>query len=203
MAALKFRENIISKLARYALLSFALAATLPASADSAIDREIDKLVALHTDGFGYSKPKMRKVVFGPLFKPGSRDAVAFFTLAEVDLMNGYEEYIAIFAQGQGRSTPVAKERPYRLIASALVGTRWSRTLSWDTAKVSENKIVVQGTRWGAKDAGCCPTEPVEVTFSITAADGGDTRYPLLQQDEKPGRAGAVQPAHPAVSPVVK
>lgn len=151
--------------------------------------EIDKLAALYTDGFGYNEPKWRHIVFGPLLKPDSNDAVAFFTLAGVDLTNGHEEYIAIFAQGEGRSTPIAKERPYRLVASAPIGARWARTLDWRSARIRQGRIVVQGTRWGDKDAGCCPSEPIEVTFDIATADGRETRYPLLRQTEMPISGG--------------
>ncbi len=156
----------------------------PAGADAALRSDIDRLAALYTDGFGSLDPASRHVVFGPLFKPGSRDAVVFFTLSGVDLMSGYEQYIAIFAQGEGRSTPVSKERPYRMVASAQIGTRWARTLAWETAKVSAGQVVVHGLRWGSKDAGCCPTQPIEVTFSIAPAAGGETRYPLLRQSER-------------------
>jgi hypothetical protein len=159
----------------------------PANPASAINQDVDKLVALYTDGFGITEPGMRHVIFGALFEAEAKDAVVFFTLAGVDLMNGYEEYIAIFSQGKGRSTPVAKERPFRLVASAQIGTRWARTLDWHTARISPGQIVVQGKRWGNKDAGCCPTEPIEVTFTIRAADGGETTYPLLREVEKPAQ----------------
>lgn len=160
----------------------------PAGADAALRSDLDRLTALYTDGFGSLDPGSRHVVLGPLFKPDSRDAVAFFTLSGVDLMNGYEQYIAIFAQGQGRSTPVAKERPYRMVASAQIGTRWARTLDWKTAKISPGQVVVHGMRWGSRDAGCCPTQPIEVTFSIAPAAGGETLYPLLRQSERPARS---------------
>lgn len=159
------------------------ASAAPGGSAAGIDRDVDKLVALYTDGFGYAEPRWRHVIFGSLFSADSKDAVAFFTLAGQDLMNGHEEYIAVFAQGAGRSTPVAKERPYRLVASAQIGTRWARTLDWKTARIRQGQIVVQGMRWGNKDAGCCPTEPIEVTFSITTADGQETQYPLLRQSE--------------------
>jgi hypothetical protein len=79
------------------------------SAAKAIHGEIDKLVALYTDGFGDNQPKWRHVMFGPIFAPDSKDAVAFFTLAGISLMNGYEQYIAIFAQGQDRSIGGAED----------------------------------------------------------------------------------------------
>ncbi len=80
-----------------------------------------------------------------------------------------------------------------MVASAQIGTRWARTLDWDTAKISQGRIVVQGMRWSSDDAGCCPTQPVEVTFNITAAEGRETRFPLLRQDEKPGKHKAAEP----------
>ena len=171
----------------------------PAPAAS-IHRDIDKLVALYTDGFGHNEPKWRHVAFGPLFDPKSTDAVAFFSVAGIDLTNGLEEYIAIFAQGQGRSTPIAKERPYRLVATAQIGTRWARTLRWDTARISQGQIVVQGTRWAAKDAGCCPTELIEVIFTVAIANAGDTSYPLLRQSEKSGRSPATPSPLPGTGP---
>lgn len=173
----------------------------PNKAVTVIHGEIDRLVALYTDGFGYNQPKWRHVMFGPIFSPDSKDAVAFFTLAGVSLMNGYEQYIAVFAQGQGRSiggadndfkTPITKERPFRLVATAQIGTRWVRTLDWETAKISQGRIVVQGLRWGSDDAGCCPTQPIEVTFSVSTAEGRETQYPLLRQDEKPGKQQATE-----------
>src|SRR4051794_31084115 len=83
---------------------------------AAIHGDIDKLSALYNDGFGRIDKEARHIAFGPVFKPDRHGAVAFFILSGVDLMNGHEEYIAVFAQGEGRSPPVAKERPYRLVA---------------------------------------------------------------------------------------
>lgn len=147
-----------------------------------LNKEIDKLVALYTDGLASSQ-SYRHLLFGAIFDEESADAVAFFVLPGIDLMNGYEEYIAVFAQGQGRKTPVSKEKPYRLIASAQIGTRWARTLDWKSARVSQGQIIVQGMRWDKADAGCCPTKPIEVTFRIAKAVGGETSYPLLTETE--------------------
>jgi len=168
-------------------LFFALSArAAEVSPTAAIHRDIDKLVALYTDGFGSNKAKSRFIVFGPLFNPESSDAIAFFTLNEVDLTNGYEEYIAVFAQGQGRRISGHKtERLYRLVATARVGTRWTRSLEWKTAKISQGRIAVKGLRWSKNDAGCCPTEPIEVIFNVITAEEAKAEYPYLHEDEKP------------------
>lgn len=59
----------------------------PAGRAAVIDQEITKLVGLYTDGFGHNNAKMRYVTFGSLFNTARQDAVAFFSLAEVDNSN--------------------------------------------------------------------------------------------------------------------
>lgn len=187
------------------LLSSLSAIAAPAAV---IDREITKLVALYTDGFGYNAAKMRHVTFGPLFDTEGtaerQDAVAFFSLGGVDNSNVHFEYIAIFAQGQGRDMSDVKgpkERPYHLVATAMVGSRWSRTLDWETAKISKGQIIVQGTRWVEGDAGCCPTKPIEVSFNISTKLVGELtpeQYPVLRESEQPGQPKPQKPSRPAV-----
>jgi len=165
------------------------------------------LVLIYNDGFDRSKTKPRHVAFGSLFGPASdterQDAVAFFALSGVDLTNVHQEYIAIFVQGQGRDLSEndgPKERPYHLIAAAMVGSRWTRTLDWQTAKISKGQIVVQGSRWGEGDAGCCPTQPIEVTFNIPAdlADNLTRKhYPILSETEGPAQPKQEKSVRPA------
>lgn len=175
------------------LLGAQSASALPPDPVSLIDREVDKLVALHRDGFAYSDAKMRRLIFGPLFDANRRDAVAFFSLAGVDDSNVHVEYIAIFAQGKGRDMSDRggpKERPYHLVASAAVGMRGSRTLDWSTAKIVAGKITVQGKRWTTSDAACCPSKPIEVVFALPQ-DFADAlppdRYPVLREHELAAR----------------
>ena len=183
------------------LLSSLSAFAAPTGSAAAIDREISKLVALYTDGFAANSAKLRHVSFGSLFDTDRQDAVAFFALTGVDNSNAHFEYIAIFAQGQGRdmsSTGGPKERPFHLVTTALVGARLSRTLDWNTTKISKGKIVVQGTRWAEGDAGCCPSKPIEVTFNISSKlvdELSPEHYPVLQESEGPGQAK--KPSRPA------
>lgn len=162
-----------------------------------IDREITKLVALYTDGFGYNNVKMRHVTFGSLFetegKAERQDAVAFFSLGGVDSSNVHFEYIAIFAQGQGRDLSDVKgpkERPFHLVTTAMVGSRGTRTLDWETTKIRKGQIIVRGTRWAEGDAGCCPAKPIEVTFNISTKlvdELTPEQYPVLRESEGPGQ----------------
>ena len=157
-----------------------------------IDQELTRLIALYTDGLASNEAKLRHITFGSLFDdPERQDAVAFFSLQGVSLSNVHQEYIAIFAKGQGRDLSRAKgpkERPYHLVATAMVGSRGSRTLDWKTAKITKGQIVVQGKRWAADDAQCCPTKPIVVTFRISASLEDDLMpesYPVLRESESP------------------
>jgi hypothetical protein len=158
-----------------------------------INKEVTKLVDLYKDGFGYHVAEMRHVTFGSLFDPERRDAVAFFGLTGVDNSNGHYEYIAIFAQGKGRDFSAVKgpkDRPFHLVLTTLVGSRSTRTLDWKTAKISPGKIVVQGTRRGKDDAGCCPTKPIQVTFNISPELGNGSapdQYPVFNETEESGQ----------------
>ncbi len=155
-----------------------------------IDREVDKLVALYSDGFSTSEPTLRRVTFGPVFAKDSTDAVAFFTLEGVDMTNGHEEYLALFAAGQGKGrAPGPVERLYHLVTTERVGGRWSRTLDWASAKITPGQIIVKGTRWAPGDAGCCPTQAIEVTFRTTYTLGEDLKFPHFTESERtlPGK----------------
>lgn len=171
----------------------AIAAPPDSLSIAAINREITKLVALYTDGFGYNDATMRHVTFGPLFgTEEGQAAVAFFSLMGMDNSNVNFEYIAIFSKGQGRDfsdIKGPKERPFHLVATAMIGSRGTRTLDWKNAKISKHRIVVQGTRWGENDAGCCPTRPIEVTFKISTQLFGELtpEYPILRESEGPGK----------------
>jgi hypothetical protein len=159
-----------------------------------IKKEVNKLVDLYKDGFGYHTPEMRHVIFGSLFDAERRDAVAFFGITGVDNSNGHYEYIAIFAQGKGRDFSDAKgpkDRPFNLAMTTLVGSRSTRTLDWKTAKISLGTITVQGKRWGVGDAGCCPTKPIEVTFNIPLELGNGAapeHYPVVIESEEQGQS---------------
>lgn len=166
----------------------------PTGLATLIDREITKLAALYADGFGYNDKSMRHVTFGSLFGAERQAAVAFFSLAGIDNSNVHFEYIAIFAQGLGRDMSAQggpKERPFHLVTTAMVGGRGTRTLNWATTKISKGQIVVQGTRWGKGDAGCCPTQPIEVIFHIPedVVEGFPPKqYPVLVEIETPAQS---------------
>ena len=175
----------------FLLCSFSAIAA-PNDPAALIDQELTKLIALYTDGLASNDARSRHVTFGSLFDdPKRQDAVAFFSLQGVSLSNVHQEYIAIFAKGQGRDLSGAKgptERPYHLVATAMVGSRGSRSLDWKTARITKGQIVVQGKRWAQADAQCCPTKPIVVTFSIAASLEDDLMpesYPVLRESETP------------------
>ncbi|MBR0550883.1 hypothetical protein [Stakelama marina] len=88
-----------------------------------LDAELAKLVDLYSDGLSYDRLEWRHVANGPLFDDDKPAAVAFFTLAGVDLTNSYRKYMAILARGAGRGLSKAGAgRNARSIWSPL---RWS------------------------------------------------------------------------------
>lgn len=172
-----------------AVCSSASLAEAPATSPQ-LDTEIAKLVDLYSDGLSYDQLNWRHVVNGPLFDGDKPAAVVFFTLAGVDLTNGYSEYMAIFAAGAGRDLSKVggpKERPFHLVATTMVGSKWSRTLNWQTARISRGTIVVKGKRWSNGDPGCCPGTPIEVTFALSPELTGELlpgTYPVLRESEQ-------------------
>lgn len=168
----------------------ATSSAAPPAPFAGIDAEVAKLAARYSDGISHNDAKDRHVVYGPLFDTPRPAAVAFFTLAGVGLTNVDREYMAIFAPGAGRDLSKVngpKERPYHLVATLPVGSRWSRTLDWRSAKISRGQIVVRGRRWSKDDPGCCPSLPIEVTFEVSP-DLPDApvfgQYPVLREVER-------------------
>ncbi len=163
-----------------------------------LDTEISKLVDLYSDGLSYDRLQWRHVVNGPLFDDDRPAAVVFFTLAGVGLTNGYREYMAIFARGEGRDLSKVggpKERPFHLVATGQVGGKWSRTLDWQTARISRGSIVVKGKRWSKDDPGCCPGMPIEVTFAVSPDLPSEPfigPFPVLRESEQRAQTSHIQ-----------
>jgi hypothetical protein len=155
-----------------------------------LNDEITKLIELYSDGFADSDLTLRHITYGPLFDSDKPAAVVFFSLAGVGLSNIHHEYIAVFAQGGGLDLTRIKgpkEKAFHLVATALVGSKETRTLIWDTAQITQGTIVVKGLRWGKGDPGCCPSESIEVEFTISdnlVSELIPNRYPLLQEKIK-------------------
>lgn len=185
---------------RRTMLSLAiLAPALPGHAESPqelqyIDREVDKVAALFNDGLSGKTRVTRKIVFGHLFGSEQEDAVAFFALGGVGASNTHVEYITIFSGGLGRDFSDGggpKEKPFHLLVAQPVGMRWARTLDWNTTKLSQGKVVVQGLQWKEEDAGCCPSKPIEITFTVSkdfASVVHPARWPVLEESVADGKA---------------
>ena len=158
--------------------------------EAVLNDEITKLIELYSDGFADSDQALRHITYGPLFDSDKPAAVVFFSLTGVGLSNVHHEYIAVFAQGGGLDLTRIKgpkEKAFHLVATALVGSKDTRTLIWDTAQITQGTIVVKGLRWGKGDPGCCPSESIEVEFTLPdnlVSELIPSRYPLLQEKIK-------------------
>jgi len=142
------------------------AACADGSAAQFIDGEIDRLVSLYSDGIAVGYPEYRHVTFAKLFQRRSEAAVSLFSVEGFQGGNLHEEYLAIFEPVEATVIEGKKTNPYRLLAVQKIGGRGWRTFDWETIQIVRGAIVLKGQKWKAEDAGCCPSEPITVTFRL-------------------------------------
>ena len=151
------------------LLAVALAFPASAAETSAtkfIDAEIERLVALYSDGIAVGYPEYRHVKFAKLLEAGGDAAVALFSVEGFEGGNLHEEYLAVFEPVEGAEIDGRKTNPYRLLAAQKIGGRGWRTFDWDTVQIARGSIVLKGKKWTAADPGCCPSAAITATFRV-------------------------------------
>jgi len=158
---------------RYALwLGFAVILAAPAavSADAAsasfIDREIERLAELFSDGIAVSYPEYRHVKFARVLNADRDAAVALFSIEGFLGGNLHEEYLAVFEPVETADIEGRKTNPYRLLAVQKIGGRGWRSFDWDTAQFDKGYVRLKGKQWKKEDPGCCPSKPIAATFRL-------------------------------------
>jgi hypothetical protein len=131
-----------------------------------IDREIERLVELFSDGIAVGYPEYRHVKFAKVLEGEGQAAVALFGVEGFLGGNLHEEYLAVFEPVESADVDGHKTNPYRLLAVQKIGGRGWRTFDWDTAQFARGSVRLQGKSWKATDPGCCPSAPVAVTFRV-------------------------------------
>ena len=131
-----------------------------------VEKDIDQLVALFSDGIAVGYPKYRQIEFGKIFGSDQEDAIALFNIEGFHGGNDHAEYLAFFQsveqdQAAGRTT-----RPFRLVAVTQIGGRSWRSFDWKTIKLGSGFVTLSGTQYGPDDAACCPSVPILVTFYV-------------------------------------
>jgi hypothetical protein len=167
------RSRILESGATPVLLGLALlvassqsAVAQPAVPAAFIDREIERLVELYSDGIAVGYPEYRHVKFAKVLEGEAEAAVALFSVEGFLGGNLHEEYLAVFEPVESADIDGHKTNPYRLLAVQKVGGRGWRTFDWDTAQFARGSVRLKGKSWKAADPGCCPSAPIAVTFRV-------------------------------------
>jgi hypothetical protein len=146
-----------------------IAATVTAVAtpsDVPIEEDLKKLVALFSDGFATSYPQFQHIQFGRIFGSNLEDAVAIFNIEGFDGGNDHHQYLAFF-KAVAPDPDNKNFRPFQLVAVTQIGGRAWREFDWRNLKIGPNFVTLEGKTYGPKDAACCPSVPIQVTFQVT------------------------------------
>ena len=147
-------------------LAWSTAAFADAPRETFIDGEIDRLVALYSDGVATGYPEYRHVKFAKILASDGDAAVALFSVEGFQGGNLHEEYLAVFEPVEAADIDGKKTNPYRLLVVRKIGGRGWRTFDWDTAQFARGSVRLKGKQWKAQDPGCCPSAPIAVTFRV-------------------------------------
>ena len=142
------------------------AALADAAAEKFIDSEIDRLVALYSDGIAVGYPEYRHVKFARLPGSGGEAAVVLFSVEGFQGGNLHEEYLAVFEPVEAAEIDGRRTNPYRLLAVQKIGGRGWRTFDPDTMRIAAGTITLKGSKWQDSDPGCCASTPIAVGFRL-------------------------------------
>lgn len=133
--------------------------------DTVVHSEVDKLVALMTDGVadGGHDPI---IVYAPPDSPYAGAAVVLFGIEGWNGGNASIEFLAVFEQTDASGwSPDWKPNPYHLAAltSAKGSMQWG--IYGHKLMVDKNGVItIEGVTWGPDDPHCCPKKPVTIKF---------------------------------------
>src|SRR5579863_10019476 len=143
-----------------------IAVAAPAS-KTTIENDIKKLVAVFSDGFTTSCPQYWHIEFCKIFGGSNEDAVAIFSVEGFDGGNDDHQYLAFFEAIDINPEMSGQNRPFRLVAVTQIGGRGWREFDNQLIKqIGNDFITLNGRKYGAGDAMCCPSVPIRVTFRI-------------------------------------
>jgi hypothetical protein len=103
-------------------------------------------------------------------RPHSRGALVLFSLEGRNGGNSYSFYIAHFehrALDEAARGDLKRDwMNYRLTDFIQVGEKFWRTLSWESARLTAEGVVIATQPWQRGDAGCCPTGKGAIRLDI-------------------------------------
>ena len=148
---------------------------LPASAiaerpDPALDKSVDRLAALLTDGYA----TLDQAQLVPV--RSSNLIAVFFNLQGPAKGNGSWQFLAFFEVNFDLSSEFPASSKYRLLGYKQVGSRGTRLFDSTSATFQHGKVTVGGAAFKPSDSMCCPSLPIRSSFVIQ--DGHVVEQPL-------------------------
>lgn len=167
---MKSRTRPIAFLATLTLLVFCPSGFTRQKDD---DAAIDAYIVRQARGErGQEYREARKVVVGDLTHDNVPETVVLYTIEGQGGTNRHTQYLAVFAQHNGRLTPVTRAA----MGSKSVG-------GVELRSVEDESIVLDTLSYAAKDAECCPSVP------------GTTRYVLSGRTLREQKQGTSKQRH--------
>lgn len=155
------------RLAFFALILISsMAAVAAPSRKLPIEKEVERLVALFSDGVAVEYPKSRHIEFGKIFGSEREDAIVLFSIEGFEGSNYHAEYLAFFESIEKTTVAGKPTRPFRLIAVTQIGGKRWRSFDGEGIKFGTGWVRLSGKKYGHEDADCCPTVPIQVTFCV-------------------------------------
>jgi hypothetical protein len=132
-----------------------------------IQKDVDRLVALFSDGIAVNYPEYRHIEFGKIFPSGRDDAIVLFNVEGFQGGNDHAEYLAFFESFEQAQIAGVMSHPFRLVAVTQIGGRGWRSFDWKKVKLGSGCVSLDGLKCGPNDPECCPSVPIRVTFRVT------------------------------------
>lgn len=132
-----------------------------------LQKRVDALVNLYSDGLAEGYPEYRHVTRVKLFDGSSPDAVVLFAMEGFHGGNGHEQYLAVFASVEQEDWPGHELSRFRLIGVQKVGARWWRALDPTSLRVNGKVLTLASKKWSDIDPGCCPSQRITKSFVVS------------------------------------
>lgn len=129
-----------------------------------LNKQIDSLVSVFSDGPAVTYPEFRTFKYGKLFD-SENDAVAIFSIEGFGYGNMHVEYIAFFSAVEiFPAQSKIKQKKYQLMSVRKIGGRGWRTFNFLNVVLENGVVSLPAMEYKSTDPGCCPSKAIKVSF---------------------------------------
>ncbi|MFZ6873617.1 hypothetical protein ACO0LF_16285 [Undibacterium sp. Di27W] len=155
---------------------------------SMIQAELARLIEQFGDGIAETySGKPARILYGQLFEEHKNDAVVLFSMEGFGGGNLHAEFVAFFAEQHQYDAAIRKARPYRLVAVSKLAQRGWRTFDFDSARIRQGMLTIDGMQMGPKDANCCPSVAISRSLRIDEFDHIIETMAIAAKPSKPAK----------------